>query len=150
MIIQLLRTQYTDTSTVGYIDLAGWTFYTIEQPWRDNEQGHSCVPVGTYTLIPYVSPRHGATYCLHNPLLNIYGTGTIPPGGRSYCEIHSANWASQLNGCIALGSDDVPMFNPATGKVELAVEDSRNAVAKFLSIIGIDRIDHQLAIGDKK
>lgn len=149
MKIELTRTLHTTEATLGQIELGGWTFYTIELPWRSNEKGKSCVPAGEYKLVPYNSPRHGATYCLHNPRLNVYGPGVIPAGGRSYCEIHPANWASELNGCIALGMQNRPMYNPETKRTEPAVEESRIAVAKFLGIIGTYQPDHTLLIGDE-
>jgi len=80
---------------------------TCEQPWNNNLEGHSCIPVGDYQLLPYQSPAHGATVVFHNPALGIYGTpDMIPAGqqGRSLCEIHSANWPFQLKGCVAVGA----------------------------------------------
>lgn len=52
------------------------------------------LPANTYTLSLYNSPDHG---CIC-PLLD---TSAI---GRTYCEIHIANFPSQLLGCIGLGS----------------------------------------------
>ena len=93
----------------GRMSLDGKDFAaTCEQPWRNNEEGHSCIPVGDYKLLPYQSPAHGATVVFHNPDLDIYGTPEmIPPGktGRSLCEIHSANWPFQLRGCVAVGRE---------------------------------------------
>ena len=52
------------------------------------------LPVGIYNLSLYNSPDHGCV-C---PLLD---TTAI---GRTYCEIHIANFPSQLLGCIGLGT----------------------------------------------
>lgn len=119
---------------------------SIEQPWNENAQGHSCVPAGTYSLIPYMSPKHGATWQLHAPHCNVYGCGPVPDGGRSLIEIHSANWASQLEGCIALGTGKHPLLNPETDTVEPAVVNSRCAVAELLSILGPMSRGHYLEI----
>jgi hypothetical protein len=51
------------------------------------------LPANTYSLSLYNSPDHGCV-C---PLLD---TSAI---GRTYCEIHIANYPSQLLGCIGLG-----------------------------------------------
>ena len=134
MILNLTRSYSTDTTT-GIMKVGSTSFYTIEQPWRNNLAGHSCVPFGTYNLIPYNSPKHGPTWCLDNPSLNIYGQSSVPPNGRSFCEIHSANWAEQLEGCIALGLDNQPMFDPISGKAEASIENSKDAVAQLLSIL---------------
>ena len=83
------------------------TIFTMELPWADNKPDISCIPCGTYELKPYYSPKHGRwTWCLHNPDLGIYGwPALIPSGatGRSCSEIHGANQAWQLEGCIAPG-----------------------------------------------
>lgn len=80
----------------------------VEQPWNNNLQGHSCIPDGTYELHAHESPKHPNSVSFHNPSLNIYAEPyLIPKGinGRSDCLIHSANFANQLEGCVALGLD---------------------------------------------
>ncbi|HWD29749.1 MAG TPA: DUF5675 family protein [Rhizomicrobium sp.] len=110
MHIEIVRDPATSDANGSYgrmlIDGAPFAF-TVEQPWNDNAQGHSCIPAGDYALLPYDSPAHGETVVFHNPALNIYGTpAMIPAGvaGRSLCEIHSANWPFQLKGCVAPGA----------------------------------------------
>lgn len=141
-----MNTQPHADCTTGILTANGMSFYTIEQPWRDNKIGESCVPAGVYRLLPYLSPSHGATYCLSNSELNIYGPGPFPIGGRSYCELHSANWARQLEGCIALGIEGQPMFDPDTKMVEPAVENSIDAISKLFSIINVGVTGHTLTI----
>lgn len=133
--LTLIRTDYGSEATVGRLVLDGHLLYSIEQPWVGNLQDHSCVPDGTYELIPYQSVKHGATWCLHNPALNIYGREPVPLSGRSYCELHSANWAEQLKGCIAFGLHGSPTLDPLTGHVEPAVEQSRDAMALLLDTL---------------
>ena len=93
--------------TFGRMSLDGADFCaTCEQPWNHNLEGHSCIPVGDYQLLPYDLGKHGLTVVFHNPALGIYGTGQmIPPSqaGRCLCEIHAANWPVQLEGCVAVG-----------------------------------------------
>ncbi len=93
--------------TFGAMSIDGQPFcVTCEQPWNNNAQGHSCIPVGEYQLLPYNSDAHGHTVVFHNPALGIYGwPDLIPAGhtGRSLCEIHSANWPDELQGCVAVG-----------------------------------------------
>lgn len=100
----------------GILDVGTAQYYTIER--SPNDQEHPCVPAGfTYTLIPYNSPKHGQTWCLHCPEANVYAFphGEAPVGIEQYeapddgephrtvCEIHGANQAWQLLGCIAPG-----------------------------------------------
>jgi Family of unknown function (DUF5675) len=143
-----LASRLGDMACTGILtfDGAPERFYSIELPWRNNDKGASCVPAGTYDLIPYNSPKHGPTWCLHNPLLNVYGTEPVPAGGRDHCEIHSANFARQLLGCIALGEDEQPMLDPSTGSVVAAVEGSRDAIARLLTILGPMSQGHTLTI----
>lgn len=136
------RTAYSADATCGSMPLNGEVLYSIEQPWDDNAPDHSCVPEGTYDLIPYMSPTHGATWYLSNPALGVGGQGET----RSYCELHSANWATQLEGCIAYGHDDQPMVDPSTGKISPAVENSRDAVATLIAALGPMTSGHTLTI----
>jgi hypothetical protein len=142
----LTRLAIDEGATAGDMEMNGTMLFTLELPWLNNEPNKSCVPVGKYELIPYDSPSHGPTWCLHNPILNIYGTWPVPEGGRSQCELHSANWARQLLGCIALGMDDQPMLDPATGLVEPAVEESRDAVGFLIAQLGALSHGHTLTI----
>jgi hypothetical protein len=127
------------------------SFYTLELPWRDNDPNLSCVPAGTYDLIPYNSPKHGATWCLRNPALKIMGcdvltTAQIAAGFRSFCELHAANFVRQLLGCLALGTNDQPMLDPLTPGCNVAIEGSRNAVARLCAILGPMTAGHTLTI----
>lgn len=100
--------------TFGNLLIDGRQFCrTCEQPWDDNKPNQSCLPLGQYQLLPYDSPRHGRTVVFHNPALGVYGTPEMesPTGtGRSLCEIHVANWPSELQGCVAVGETvtDIP------------------------------------------
>jgi hypothetical protein len=149
----LQRTISTSQAMCGDCTIDGAQYFTLEQPWRDNLEGHSCVPAGIYQLIPYISVRHGSTFCLHNPALNIYGppevTGVpIPVGGRSYCELHSANWPEQLEGCIAFGLNYQPTMDPYTDMIEPAITRSVDAVTAMLASLHADPGPHTLTILD--
>lgn len=107
---------------------------TCEQPWRDNQKGHSCIPEGDYELRPHNSAKHGLTVSFHNPALNVYAEpGDIPPDidGRSVCLIHAANWPSQLQGCVAPGEAVTNI--PPGGK---GVTSSRVAMGKLMNLWG--------------
>ncbi|HEY2071223.1 MAG TPA: DUF5675 family protein [Rhizomicrobium sp.] len=120
------------TGTFGGLSIDGAHFCaTCEQPWNNNMPDHSCIPVGEYQLLPYTSPKHGETVVFHNPALGIYGTPEMIPAGetgRSLCEIHSANWPDQLEGCLALG--EVVTDIPPGGK---GVTNSKATVAALVA-----------------
>ena len=136
-----LTTVSGPVATTGALWVDSAMYYTVEQPWNNNHPDTSCVPAGMFDLIPYVSPTHGPTYCLRNPDLKIMGCDELTPdqiaaGYRNYCELHSANWASQLKGCIAPGTNCQPMLNPDTGNIEPAVEHSVNAISAIMAVLG--------------
>jgi len=67
---------------------------SIERGWKDNQNMISCVPDGTYDVVLEYSSRFKK---------KLYELKGVP--GRSECKFHAANYARQLNGCIALGKD---------------------------------------------
>lgn len=93
----ITRQPSTDQGTPGTFQFGDTTLSCMELPWRDNQPGASCIPVGTYRAEIYESPRHGRVYMLQG----------VP--GRSDVEIHAANfagdkelgWQCELLGCIA-------------------------------------------------
>lgn len=111
--------------------------HTAELPWADNHPGQSCLPDGVYELVPYESPKHGPTFVLHNPSLGVYATAEdVPEGavGRTYCELHPANWPQQLEGCIATGEavEELPPHG-------WAVTSSRPVFEDLMRHLGRDR-----------
>lgn len=143
MNITLKRTQFLANCTMGQISLTdGTVIYSLELPWKDNQKDISCVPPGVYNLIPYTSPKHDSTWYLENESLGVGGNGAE----RSFCEIHSANWASQLEGCIALGLQHSPMYNPQEGEIVPAVEDSMLAINRIKNVLGIGSNGNTLTI----
>ena len=86
-----------------YID-GEFQCYTIEPPWLDNKPFVSCIPVGEYQLEPYYSQKYG-------DVVAMVGEGVVAnkhdakEGDRYGCLVHSANWASQLQGCVAPGKN---------------------------------------------
>lgn len=141
----------TDTlgpdATEGHFEgLGQLKLYTIEQPWNGNAPEHSCVPRGyDYQLIPYFSPKHQIwTWCLHNPQAGIYAFPSgvdspyAAPAGvvsRSVCEIHPANWAFELEGCIAPGL--------ARGRLDPKVQfpdDTRGMLPAVLSSVAAFKV----------
>lgn len=93
------------------------SFATIELPWKNNLHQISCIPPGVYQTEWYDSPRHGRVLRLKD----------VPD--RSQIEVHSANLAMQLLGCIALGK------KPGTLGGAKAVLYSRIALAHFYELL---------------
>lgn len=143
MDLVLNRNSHKAAYTDGVMTIPdGERLYSIEQPWRDNQKRVSCVPPGRYDLIPYMSPTHGATWYLENLDLGVGGAGA----DRSYCEIHAANWARQLEGCIAFGTSHFPLLDSETNTVAPAVENSANAIELLKAALGVMSPGHTLTI----
>lgn len=64
---------------------------TVERPITGD---HPCIAPGTYTFNAFQSPTKGDVWLRDDAAAN---------DGRSMIEIHAANWAQQLLGCIAVG-----------------------------------------------
>ena len=109
--IVLQRWAYHPDATLGLIKFSDLEFWSVERPWLDNKPNISCIPLGDYKLKWRESPKFGPTWQLED----------VP--GRTHILIHSANFAYQLQGCIALGTD-------LMGDT-IAVANSRKAVNLF-------------------
>lgn len=91
MNVTLERICYHPQGTLGTLTVSGETFYTVENPWLDNEMNVSCIPTGEYGLRWRESPRFGYTYIVDG----------VPD--RSYILLHPANFPTDVEGCIGLG-----------------------------------------------
>ena len=90
MVLFLTRTYFPE-GTNGKLECEGKLIgYTIELPWKRNEQGISCIPEGNY----FIRKRYSAKYQWHLELVDV--------PNRTYILIHPANNAKkELRGCIA-------------------------------------------------
>lgn len=132
--------------TPGELVIAGLIrCHTIEQIWQDNKPFVSCVPDGEYQLVPHNSDKYGATWALVNPDL---GVAHYPTSGiaRYACLFHSANWAHQLQGCIAPGNEIAAAVDTRhTSESRLMVTQSRRTLQRMLDILS-DEQEHTLQI----
>ncbi len=97
--------------------------YTLEDEDRRLEAGNekvygrSAMPLGRYRLELYQSPKHGLV-----PLF-------VDVPGFTYTEIHAANTANQLLGCIAVGQrrteNGVSGCKPVLNAIVKAMQEAR-------------------------
>lgn len=128
----LYRQDSGNEGTFGVLSLPrlGFSAYTCELPWRDNQTSISCIPTGEYVALPHVSNTFGRVYWLQN----------VPE--RTYIYIHPGNvggdeamgFESHTEGCILLGRQRGVLWG------QQAVLTSRPAVHSFLSAIEEDEI----------
>lgn len=127
----------TNNGTIGQLFIDHKSFCkTIECEWKDNEKYISCIPSGRYKLKPLQSPKYGLCYYLESrddESVRLYG-----PAKRTSILIHPANKASQLQGCIGVGS----LIFVLDGKV--AVYESKDTFYALRDVLG--RQEHELII----
>jgi hypothetical protein len=77
------------------------TYFGIECPWKDNQPSISCIPGGDYDLVPHLSDKYGDSWAfVGGTVSHYYDDGQSE---RYACLIHPANYARQLQGCLAIG-----------------------------------------------
>jgi len=113
-------------NTHGNVGTLAWP--TVEQPWRDNAVGKSCIPLGVYRLklgMYYHGDGPGGKE--DYPAFEVLG---VP--GRTEIKIHRGNVATDVRGCIAPGNG-----LGAIGNV-WAVLQSGEALRQFMAAMGTE------------
>lgn len=126
----LVRTETGPEGTFGLLSTdSGFSCYIVERPWLDNKQGESCIPAGLYRFRwRKDSPLHGEVYEAEKVL------------DRTNIQIHSANWADQLLGCLAPGRAIMDIKRP-DGEIRKGVTSSRDATAGLVADLGKAQFD---------
>lgn len=110
----------------------------VEPPNLNNEIGKSCIPEGIYILKPFHSPTKIPA--------DVYEFQNTAP--RVACLVHVANFALQLEGCMAPGLDFVMMrwdiAKGGDGLIHPAVAASGIALQKIKDLTNYQ--DFQLEI----
>lgn len=134
MTLTLVRTANTPDGVFGLLRLGAFTFFTVEDDWKNNAPGESCIPAGTYQLER--SFYHKGGY----EAFEITG---VP--GRSRILIHVANTEEDVRGCVGLGMRvgvlRVPdEDNAGVMTKKRAVVESAEAFRRFMrAMAGIDQ-----------
>lgn len=97
----------------------GFSCFTCENPWANNEPRVSCIPAGRYDLVP-TRFHAGGGY----ETLEIAGVE-----GRTQIKIHVGNRARDVLGCIVLG-DRLGALNG-----EWAVLDSQRTFDRWWEVV---------------
>lgn len=97
---------------------------TIERGWLDNKKRISCIPEGNYPVVLEYSSRFKK---------DLWEIKEVP--NRSECKFHAANYARQLNGCIALGNGRADIDKDGL----LDVLSSKKTMKKFHEAMGKEK-----------
>jgi hypothetical protein len=94
--VSLLRYADTGIATLGVLKAGRCLLYTLEDSWRDNRKGVSCIPAGTYKCIP-----HGWEPESPVKMKQTWEITDVP--GRSAILIHAGNRDTDTEGCVLVG-----------------------------------------------
>lgn len=113
MSMVLARFAQHTSCVLGWLASGDLRLATLERPWLPNPLGPggqsfvSCVPEGSYEVLPHDTPRYPLTYALVNHSLGVYYLPKhVPTGqawGRTAILIHAGTTVSDVVGCIAVG-----------------------------------------------
>lgn len=98
-----------------------YSAWTMELAWKNNERRVSCIPKGTYKVVPRFSEKYGDHYHIQD----------VP--NRDLILIHVANYASDLLGCIGVGTSLVDINKDGmldTSNSTLAMNNLRRVIGK--------------------
>ena len=99
--ITLQRAYLPDgTCTLGRLKLPnGCTCLVMENPWRGNKKGASCIPEGIYTMrkrrSPMVERTSGGEF--------LDGWEICDAPDRTFIMIHPGNYVRDTDGCLLVG-----------------------------------------------
>ncbi len=108
----------------------GEEYFTVEQPWNNNEPFKSCIPPGVY----YLEKRH-------SPIVKQTSGGEFTEGwevtgvpNREYCMLHPANWPMDVAGCIGPGLR-YAITRDRKNNLSNSVMDSRDAFRQMMGLL---------------
>jgi hypothetical protein len=93
--------------------------FTLELPWKNNQQYVSAIPEGVYDVVK----RYSAKYGNHLHILNV--------PNRDLVLIHEANFVRNLLGCIAVGEKRLDIDKDGLTDVTNSVA-TKNKLLSFL------------------
>lgn len=126
----LIRTKSNSTQTTGKFLVYDYDrkiaeFASVELPWKNNKRGVSCIPDGEYQCLPRTTGKYAGR------AFHVRSIGSDEVVGRTHILIHPANFAHELEGCIAIGMRATDI----DGDGNIDVASSVAAVEKLQSIV---------------
>lgn len=134
MNLHLIRKESGGDGVFGVLRVGTIALHTVEDDWKNNEPGESCIPDGTYKLV--------RTQYHHGGYETFWVTNVE---GRQRILIHRANTEEDVKGCIGVGMrrgflwvhDEDNPDHPLVKKN--AVVESREAHTAFMQAMqGVD------------
>jgi hypothetical protein len=114
--IRITRYNSTTNGVQSHITLpSGRELHGLEPPWHGNLPNISCIPDNNYVLLPWLSPRYGKCFAFAGGTVTTVPEDVPHSASRFLCLMHSANYARQLKGCLAPGTDKDDAGDKQTG-----------------------------------
>lgn len=123
MNLKLVRDTYSEKATLGKLFIGDTVLHTLEEPWRMNQVGISCIPKGVYQCVPHNWDKNAKFR-----FSKVWHITNVP--NRTAILIHTGNTTADIEGCVLVG-----LNRGFIGKVP-AVLQSRLAIAQMRAIIG--------------
>ncbi len=123
--VNLFRIRQSDHGTEGILSIGGFTCFTMELPWRDNEPNVSCIPPGRYDARIVVSPKFG----------KVYWVVAVP--GRTHIRNHAGNLAGDTRKGFKTHSYGCILSGKYKGYIagQRAILLSRVTIRKFINLL---------------
>jgi len=112
--LHIHRFYWCETHILGfiYLERKNYPLFTLEPPFLDNKKNESCIPTGTYGLVPHTSDHLGKCLLVQD----------VP--NRTDILIHGGNVIADTTGCILVGTAIQKMYR----KNESFLGDSLDAL----------------------
>ena len=125
----ILRDTFTDESTLGELFLNGERFCdTLELPYRDNQRGVSCIPIGEYSVRFRYPRESGSRDYLHLLVKDV--------PNRDYILFHRGNSAKDTRGCILVGQgSQQDVVHNSTLAMDLLIKEIINLGGEDIKLI---------------
>lgn len=145
---RLVRELSTDDGVFGRLLIPqGLWWYTMEDDWRNNAVGQSCIPLGNYTLVRTIYHKKQEAADPWWLRFNYETFEIIDVPGRTRILIHPANTEEDVEGCVGIGTVQgftTVKVDEDTGLTHVrkrAVLQSRAAFTEFMRAMrNIDRM----------
>ena len=119
----LSRLTTYNNAVLGRLDGLSKTLWTVEDEWRDNQRGISCIPLGEYRVVP-----HGWEPVNPFKFKQTWQVTDVPK--RTGILFHAGNSFNDTEGCILVG------LGALITQKQTVTADSRAAISFMRQEIG--------------
>jgi hypothetical protein len=126
MAYTIKRTESTENGTLGeLLDESGVHIcFTLENPWKDNINGISCIPTGSYKVIKHNGEKYQ----------DVWEITDVP--SRLGILIHNGNTMHDTKGCVLVGNQQGTLLDlPAVLNSKTTLDELRKTLPDEFNLI---------------